>query len=107
MAEPEVTLTLRRPITVHGKEGQVSITALPLNLPSGRIVLEHGEPFTTKIEQDGVGGNKIEFRIIPALARQYLVDMSGHNADVLAQMHPLDVLAAYDALTKMLRPTEG
>lgn len=107
MSDIETTLPLRRPITVHGKNGQESISALPLKLPSGRIVLEHGEPFTTKIEQDGVGGNKIEFRIIPALARQYLAEMSGHNADVLAQLHPLDVLAAYEALTKMLRPTEG
>ena len=102
----EVTLKLRRPITVHGAAGAEQIGELKLKLPSGRIVLRLGEPFTTKIDFVD-GSNRLEFKIIPALAGEYLAEMSGYNTDLLGQLHPLDVLAAFDALTKMLRPTEG
>ena len=104
-----VTLPLRRPIKVHGKAGPEEISTLALNMPTGRTVLRLGEPFTTKIEQEAGAGSptKLEFKIIPSLAAEYLVDMTGYNADLLGQMHPLDVLAAFDALTRMLRPIVG
>ena len=49
------TLPLRKPITVHGKTGPETVSELTLKLPSGRIVLQLGEPFSTKLEQDGDG----------------------------------------------------
>lgn len=102
----KVTLQLRKPIKVHGTAGAVDLDVLTLNMPSGRLVLRLGEPFTTKIEQDG-GSNKIEFKIIAPLAAEYLAEMSGQNVDLLGQMHALDVLAAFDVIVNMLRPTAG
>lgn len=107
MAIDTFTLPLRRPITVHGKEGAQPVSELKLNMPSGRTVLRLGEPFMTKIERDAAGAERIEFKVIPAAAADYLAEMSGYNADLLGQMHPLDVLAAFDVLVKMLRPIEG
>ena len=99
------TLPLRRPITVHGDDGPTELRVLTLKLPSGRTVLRLGEPFTTKIESDGVSGSKIEFKVIAPLAAEYLSEMTGVNPILLGQLHPLDVLAAFDLLVRMLRPT--
>lgn len=107
MTTESTTFNLRKPITVHGTAGAEQISSLTLKMPSGRIVLKLGEPFTTKIEADGAGGNKIEFKVIPALAAEYLAEMTGYDSIILGQLHPLDVLAAFDHLTRMLRPTEG
>lgn len=101
------TVPLRRPITVHGADGAKSIGELALKLPSGRLMLRLGEPFTTKIESDGQGGSKVEFKVVPALASEYLAEMTGINADLLGQLHPLDVRDLFDRLVTILRPTEG
>jgi hypothetical protein len=76
-------------------------------MPSGRTVMRLGEPFTTKTENDGAGGLKFEFRMLPSLASEYLAEMSGIDSNLLGQLHARDVLAAYDAIAKMLRPIEG
>jgi hypothetical protein len=107
MSEIVESLTLRRPITVHAEGGKKQIDVLPLKLPSGRTVLNLGEPFTTKIEDAGDGATKIEFKIIPAIAREYLAEMTGINADLLGQLHPLDVMALFDLLARILCPIKG
>lgn len=100
-----VTLPLRRPIKVHGVNGVEEISSITLKMPSGRIVLRLGEPFTVKNEQPAPGAPiSVEFKIIPSMAAEYLAEMSGHNVDLLGQMHPRDVLDAFDALARMLRP---
>lgn len=105
---PVETLTLRRPITTHGKgSGAEKIDTLPLRLPPGRLVLAKGMPFTTVMEPTDNGRTKIEFKVIPSLARDYLVAMSGYDEGVLGQMHPLDIRDAYEALTRILNPIEG
>lgn len=101
------TMPLRRPITVHGKNGPEQIAVLNFKLPGGALMLQKGEPFTTKIEADSAGTTKIEFTINPVLAGAYLAEMTGHNAALLAQLHALDVRDAFDVLVKMLRPTPG
>lgn len=98
---------LRRTITVHGADGAKQIDEIALKLPSGRLMLRLGEPFTTKIESDGQGGSKVEFKVVPALASEYLAEMTGINADLLGQLHPLDVRDLFDKLITILRPTEG
>lgn len=107
MSEIVKSIPLRKPITKHGANGAEVIDKLDLKLPRGQLVLEVGEPFTTKVESDGNGGARVEFKVVPALAKQYLVDMSGINADLLGHMHPLDVRDAFDALRDIMRPTEG
>lgn len=102
-----VTMKLRKPITVHGDNGHKEVNELTLKLPSGRTVLRLGEPFTLKIENDSQGAQKIEFKIIPPLATEYLAEMSGVDALLLGQMHPHDVLDAFNHLTQMLRPTQA
>lgn len=103
MSEIAKTITLRKPITSHSGE----VTKLDLKLPKGATVLRLGEPFTTKLESDGQGGTRIEFRVLPHLATEYLVDMTGINAELLGQLHPLDVRDAFDALKDIMRPSEG
>lgn len=107
MAEIAKILVLRKPITVPADGVTKEIKELPLHLPSGRTVLNLGEPFTTKVEDDGAGGTRLEFKIIPAVAKEYLAEMAGINIELLGQLHPLDVLACFDALARILRPTEG
>lgn len=107
MSEIVHTITLRKSITVPGEGGKKEISELPLKLPSGRTVLNLGEPFTTKVEGDGAGGTKIEFKIIPALAKEYLTEMTGINSDLLGQLHPLDVMDCFDALARILRPIKA
>ncbi len=100
------TLKLRKPIKTHGKDGVQEASELHLKLPSGRLMLRLGEPFTTKVEQDGPGApTRFEFKINPALATEYLVEMSGINAQLLEQLHPLDVRDAFDRIVAVLRPT--
>jgi hypothetical protein len=106
-APETIVLPLRKPITVHGDAGPKELKSLTLKMPSGRLVRRLGEPFTTKNESDGAGGVRFEFRVNPALASEYLAEMSGVEADLLDQMHARDVLDAFDAIVKMLRPIEG
>jgi hypothetical protein len=109
MDEPTIeTLTLRKPITTHGKgDGAETTEHLALRLPPGRLVLTKGMPFTTVIEPTGDGRSRIEFKILPTLARDYLVAMTGYDEGVLGQMHPLDIRDAYEAITRILNPIEG
>jgi hypothetical protein len=107
-ADIVATLKLRKAITVAGADGPKQIKQLTFKMPSGATVLKYGEPFTIKIEQDGPAGVvRIEQKIIPALASEYLAEMTGINAALLAQLHALDVIAAFSKLTELLRPTEG
>ncbi len=102
------TLPLRKSIKVHGKDGVQEVNELKLRLPSGRLVLRLGEPFTTKIEQNEAGdGRRIEFKVNPTLATEYLAEMSGINSMLLGQLHALDVLAAFDKIVAILRPMPG
>ncbi len=102
------TLKLRRTIKTHGADGVKELSELHLKLPSGRLMLRLGEPFTTKVEQDGPGApSRFEFKINPALATEYLAEMSGINTQLLGQLHPLDVRDAFERIVAILRPTPG
>lgn len=111
MSDIVESFPLRKPITVPPRAGSgeppKEATALDLKLPAGRLVLNLGEPFTTKIEYMPGGATQIEFKIIPGIAKEYLADMTGINSDMLAQLHPLDILGLYDALARIMRPIAG
>jgi hypothetical protein len=96
------TLPLRKPIITHGT-GATSTSTLTLNMPKGSLVLRLGEPFV----REATAGGGVRYGLDPDKARQYLVDMTGLDDGVLGQLHALDIIAAYDKLAMMLRPTDG
>jgi hypothetical protein len=106
-SEIKEVLKLRKPITVHGKNGAEKISELKLKEPSGRLMLHKGLPFTVLTEISEGSANRVEVRINPSLALEYLVEMSGHDALILEQLSAVDVRAAHLALTRMLNPTEA
>lgn len=105
------SVKLRKAIVVPPKPGSGDApreaTAIDLKLPSGRLVLNLGEPFTTKIEYMPGGQTQIEFKIIPGIAKEYLAEMTGVNVDLLGQLHPLDVMMLFDKLARIMRPIEA
>lgn len=104
MSETETrSLPLRKSIKTH--EGEMKV--LTVRLPSGGIVWRLGEPFTTKFESDGQGGSRTEYRVIAPVAAEYFAEMTGVDQILLKQMHPHDVMAAFDMIATMLRPTAG
>lgn len=105
--EIKETLTLRRPITVHGEKGATSVSELKFKEPPGRLVLHKGLPFSILIEESKSGGNRIEFRILPDLAIEYLTAMTGIDILLLEQLSAIDVRQAHQILTKMLNPIEA
>jgi hypothetical protein len=106
--EIKETLKLRKPITGHGDKGAaVTMTELKFKEPPGRLVLHKGLPFSILIEESKRGGNRIEFRIIPDLAIEYLVAMTGLDELLLEQLSAVDVRQAHQIITKMLNPTEA
>lgn len=98
-------IKLQKPITVHGEQGAEKISELKLKEPPGKLVLHKGSPYSVLYDSTP-GRNRMEIQIIPELALEYLVAMSGHDAGVLEQLSASDVRAAHQAIIKIMNPTE-
>lgn len=106
-SEVIASMKLRKPITVHGKEIAENVDELKFKLPSGRLAMRLGDPTTTVFHYSPDGGKTMEAKVLPPLAAEYLAEMTGINSGLLGQLHPLDVLDAFDKVAMIMRPTEG
>jgi hypothetical protein len=105
----DITIALSKPITVPGKDGAVQLNELTMReVPDiVRLALYKGMPHTMLIERTADGSTKVEIKINPTLAREYISKMCGISELALEQLAFRDVRALQDAMIQLLNPTDA
>lgn len=81
-------LKLSKPITVHGKAGAETVSALSIKEPTGDLLLAHGLPYSSIVTPDPRDPKRqsIEIRMIPATFREYVKAMTGLDGGAIGQI---------------------
>jgi len=93
-------LKLAKPITVHGKNGAETVSALSIKEPTGELLLTHGMPYVSVVTPDPRDPKRqsIEIRMVPAVFREYVKAMTGLDGGVVGQLAFADLNRLYNAI---------